>query len=154
MQNFAGQIRCIMRDVQVAYSAFFSLDLQSQTKIVGKVVQLNSSGEFSLLLNNPHLPYSMLGYNRTITCTNINVLLNIGPGARGGRKKRGKKATFPTLDDDCSFLRRHNSATVLFLENWWGMGRDLEGAVFTPFLVLRLLTVSRSLHKGVACLGG
>ena len=80
-----------MRDVQVAYSAFFSLDLQSQTKIVGKVVQLNSSGEFSLLLNNPHLPYSMLGYNRTITCTNINVLLNIGPGARGGRKKRVKK---------------------------------------------------------------
>ena len=32
-----------MGDVQVAYSAFFSLDLQSQTKVVGKVVQLNSS---------------------------------------------------------------------------------------------------------------
>ena len=95
MQNFAGQIRCIMGDVQVAYSAFFSLDLQSQKKKIGKVVQLNSSREFSLLLNNPRLPYSMLGYNRKITCTNINVLLNIRPGARGGRKKkRGKKATF------------------------------------------------------------
>ena len=43
MQNFTGQIRCIMRDVQVAYSAFFSFDLQSQNKVVGKVVQLNSS---------------------------------------------------------------------------------------------------------------
>ena len=27
----------------MAYSAFFSLDLQSQTKVVGKAVQLNSS---------------------------------------------------------------------------------------------------------------
>ena len=81
----------------MAYSAFFSLDLQLQTKIVGKVVQLNSSREFSLLLNIPRLPYSMLGYNRTITYTNIKVLLNIGPGSRGGRKKRGKKATFPTF---------------------------------------------------------
>jgi len=96
MQHFAGQIRCIVGDVQVAYSAFFSLDLQSQTKIVGKVVQLNSSREFSLLLNIPRLPYSMLGYNRTIRCTNFNVLLNIGPGAWGGRKKIGKK-TFPTF---------------------------------------------------------
>ena len=30
----------------------------------------------------------MLGYNRTITRTNINVLLNIGPGTGGGRKKK------------------------------------------------------------------
>ena len=27
----------------------------------------------------------------------MNVLPNDGPGAGGGRKKRGKKATFPTL---------------------------------------------------------
>ena len=40
-----------MGDVRVAYSAFFSLDPQSQTKIVGKVVQLNRSREFSLLPN-------------------------------------------------------------------------------------------------------
>ena len=43
MQNIGEQIRCIMGDVQVVYSAFFSLDLQSQEKVVGKVVQLNSS---------------------------------------------------------------------------------------------------------------
>ena len=49
MQNFAGQIRCIIGDVQVAYSAFFSLDLQSQKKVVGKDVQLNRNREFSLL---------------------------------------------------------------------------------------------------------
>ena len=91
MQNFAGQIRCIMRDVQVAYSAFFSLDLQSQTKIVGKVVQLNSSREFSLLLNNPRLPYSMLGYNRTITCTNINVCSTLGQGRGEQGKQEVKK---------------------------------------------------------------
>ena len=41
----------------------------------------------------------MLGYNRTITITNINVLLNIGPRAGEGReKKRGKRKTaFPTI---------------------------------------------------------
>jgi len=39
----------------------------------------------------------MLGYNRIIKRTNINVLLKIGPGAGGGRKKEIKKATFPTL---------------------------------------------------------
>ena len=39
----------------------------------------------------------MLGYNRTITRRNINVLLNIGPGAGEGRKKEVKKGAFPTL---------------------------------------------------------
>ena len=51
--------------------------------------------EFSLLLNIPGPPHSMLGYNRTITRTNINVLINIGPGAGGGRKRRGKKGNLP-----------------------------------------------------------
>ena len=51
--------------------------------------------EFSLLLNIPRPPYSMLGYNRTITRTNINVLINIRPGAGGGRKRRGKKGNLP-----------------------------------------------------------
>ena len=46
----------------------------------------------------------MLGNNRTITRTNINVLINIGPGAGGGRKRRGKKGNLSnTFDDDCSF---------------------------------------------------
>ena len=39
----------------------------------------------------------MLGYNRT-----INVLINIGPGVWGGRKRRGKNGNLPnTFDDDC-----------------------------------------------------
>ena len=40
----------------------------------------------------------MLGYNRTITLTNIDVLLKIWPGV-GGKKeqKRKKVAAFPTL---------------------------------------------------------
>ena len=60
--------------------------------------------EFSLLLNIPRPPYSMLGYNRTIARTNINVLINIGPGVGGGRKRRGKKGNLPnTFDDDCSY---------------------------------------------------
>ena len=47
----------------------------------------------------------MLGYNRTITQTNINVLINIGPGAGGGRTRRGKNGNLPnTFDDDCSFF--------------------------------------------------
>ena len=50
-----------MGDVQVAYSAFFSHDLLSQTKVVGKVVQLNSSREFSLLLSKylPSTPFNV-----------------------------------------------------------------------------------------------
>ena len=39
----------------------------------------------------------MLEYNRTITRTNINVLLNIGPGEREEGKKKYKKVAFPTL---------------------------------------------------------
>ena len=32
----------------------------------------------------------------------MNVLINIGPGAGGGRKKRGEKGNLPnTFDDDC-----------------------------------------------------
>ena len=63
--------------------------------------------EFSLLLNIPRPPYSMLGYNRTIARTNINVLINIGPGAGGGRKRRGKKGNLPnTFDDDCRLRTR------------------------------------------------
>ena len=46
----------------------------------------------------------MLGYNRTITRTNINVLINIGPGARGERKRRGKKRNLPNIfDDNCKY---------------------------------------------------
>ena len=84
---------------------------QSQTKVVGKVlynltvVHFNpEKREFSLLLNIPRPPYSMLGYNRTITRTNINVLINIGPGAGGGRKRTGKKGNLPnTFVDDCRY---------------------------------------------------
>ena len=41
----------------------------------------------------------MLGYNRPITCANIYVLLNIGPGVgRGKKEKKGYKVTvLPTL---------------------------------------------------------
>ena len=47
----------------------------------------------------------MLGYNRIITRTNVNVLINIGPGAGGGRKSRGKKSNPPnTFDDDCRLV--------------------------------------------------
>ena len=52
----------------------------------------------------PGPPHSMLGYTVTITRTNINVVLNIGPGAEGRRKKEGKSSSLPnTFDDDCSF---------------------------------------------------
>ena len=46
----------------------------------------------------------MLGYNRTIRRTKINVLINIGLGAGGGRKRTGKKDNLPnTFDDDCRY---------------------------------------------------
>ena len=58
------------------------------------------------MLNIPRPPYSMLGYNRTIARTNINVLINIEPGVGGGRKRRGKKGNLPnTFDDDCSSFK-------------------------------------------------
>ena len=45
----------------------------------------------------------MLGDNKTITRTSINVLINIGPGVGGEMKRRGKKDNLPnTFDDDCS----------------------------------------------------
>ena len=48
----------------------------------------------------------MLEDNRTITRTNINALINIGPGVGGGRKRRGKKGNPPnTFDDDCRWVR-------------------------------------------------
>ena len=57
------------------------------------------------MLTIPRPPYSMLGYNRIIKRTNINVLLNIGPGARGGREKREKKSNLPdTFDNDCRYM--------------------------------------------------
>ena len=49
------------------------------------------------MLNIARPLYSMLGYKRTITRTNINVLINIGPGAGEEGKEEEKKATFPTL---------------------------------------------------------
>ena len=69
----------------------------------------------------------MLGYNKTITPTNINVLLNIGPGAGGRRKKRrGKNSNLPnTFDDDCSIrlyyrllLQGFFSLVLKSLVNW------------------------------------
>lgn len=46
----------------------------------------------------------MLGYNRTITSTNIKVLLNIGPeAAEDGKEEVVKSNSLPnTFDDDCS----------------------------------------------------
>ena len=89
--------------------SLFYVYLQSQTKVVGKVVQLNNSlfntqkREFFLLTNIPRPPYSMLGYNTTITPTNINVLLNTGPEAGGETKKRGENSNLPNnFDDNCS----------------------------------------------------
>ena len=45
----------------------------------------------------------MLGYNGTVTRTNIKVLLNIGPGGEGEEgKKEVKSRSLPnTFDDDC-----------------------------------------------------
>ena len=46
----------------------------------------------------------MLGYDRTITRTNIKVLLNTGPeAAEEGKEKEVKSNSLPnTFDDDCS----------------------------------------------------
>ena len=96
MQHFAGQIRCIMGDVQVAYSAFFSLDLQSQTKIVGKVVQLNSSREFSLLLNIPVYLIQCWDITEQLRAQILMFCSTLGQGRGEEGKKIGKK-TFPTL---------------------------------------------------------
>ena len=86
--------------------------LQSQTKELERLYNLTvvhfnpEKREFSLLLNIPRPPCSMLGYNRTITRTNINVLINIGPGAGGGRKRRGKKGNLP------------NTLTMIYCSCW------------------------------------
>ena len=76
--------------------------------------------EFSLLLNIPRPPYSMLGYNRTIARTNIKVLINIGPGAGGGEKRRGEKGNLPNTltmivgDYEINFKRLQNLSHLTF----------------------------------------
>ena len=49
------------------------------------------------MLNIPRPPYSMLGYNRTITPTNIRFAQHWARGGGGKKKKEVKTATFPTL---------------------------------------------------------
>ena len=51
----------------------------------------------------------MLGYNRTITSTNIKVLLNIGPEvAEDGKEEEVKRNSLPnTFDDDCSKCKNY-----------------------------------------------
>ena len=84
--------------------------LQSRTKVVGKVVQLNSiSAAFILRLlmfnknsfsspKYPLPPFSMLEYNITIKQSNSSVLCNIEKGGWGREaKERLKVLTFPTL---------------------------------------------------------
>ena len=81
------------------------LSYNQRQKYLGRLYNLTvvhfnpEKREFSLLLNIPRPPCSMLGYNRTITRTNINVLINIGPGAGGGRKRRDKKGNLPNTFD-------------------------------------------------------
>ena len=43
--------------------------------------------KFLLLLNIPSLPYSMLGYNRTITCTTLTFCSTLSQG----RREEGEK---------------------------------------------------------------
>ena len=50
----------------------------------------------------------MLGYNKTFTRANINGLINIGPGAGGGRKRRGKKGDLSNTFDDYCWLDKMN----------------------------------------------
>ena len=66
-----------------------------QTSLVFEKRSNPQKREFSLLLNIPRSRYSMLGYNRTITLTNINVSLNRGQGRREVGKKEIKKAGLP-----------------------------------------------------------
>ena len=70
---------------------------------------MDSEGDFDICINCAaetrygqseqvvKLDVVLLGHNRTISPTNIKLLLNIGPGAGEGRKKEVKRATFPTL---------------------------------------------------------
>ena len=76
------------------------------------------------MLNIPRPPYSMLGYNRTIMPTNINVLLNIGPEAGEEGKKKGKNSNLPnTFDDDCSIRLFYRLLPQGFCSRFWGPSR-------------------------------
>ena len=83
---------------------------QSRTKVVGKVVQLNSiSAAFILRLlmfnknsfsspKYPPSPFSMLEYNITIKQSKSSFLYNIEKGGWGREaKERSKVLTFPTI---------------------------------------------------------
>ena len=126
--------------------------LQSQTKGSWRgcttltVVHFNpQKREFSLLLNTPRPPYSMLRYNKTITRTNINVLLNIGPGTRGGEEGGGKKEVIKQASQHFwRWLQKKSTVTITSQDgavrkikvsyslNWWiilYLVKNLDSAV-------------------------
>ena len=72
-------------------------------KYCGRLVLKKESSLFCLISLLP--PYSLLGYNRAITRTNIDVLLSIGPGAGGGKRKVKSSSLPNTFDgNNCSLL--------------------------------------------------
>ena len=76
------------------------------------------------MLNIPRPPYSMLGYNRTIMPTNVNVLLNIGPEAGEEGKKKGKNSNLPnTFDHDCSIRLFYRLLLQGFCSRFWSPSR-------------------------------
>ena len=96
---------------------------------------MDSEGDFDICINCAaetrygqseqvvKLDLVLLGHNRTISPTNIKRLLNIGPGAGGGRKKEVKKATFPTLLTmivglTCSIIAMHYTYHVFYYWDW------------------------------------
>ena len=73
--------------------------LQSQTKVVYFNVQKDG---FPFYYYCPSTHIQCWDYNRSITCTNIIVLFNIGPGVEGEReKKEGKSSSLPNTFDVC-----------------------------------------------------
>ena len=92
---------------RLEFSGYATISGKSSWEGCNNVIVVNFNVQnrlFSFLLITPRPPYSMLGYKRTITRTNTQVLLNIEPGARETRKTEVKSGSLPnTFDDDCRF---------------------------------------------------
>ena len=76
------------------------------------------------MLNIPRPPYLMLGYNRTITPTNIRFAQHWARGGGGRKKKRGKNSNLPnTFDDDCSIRLFYRLLLQGFCSRFWSPSR-------------------------------
>ena len=107
------------------------------------------------MLNIPRPPYSMLGYNRTITPTNIRFAQHWARGGGGRKKKRGKNSNLPnTFDDDCSIRLFYRLLLQGFFSRFWSPSRTGQVLMLRTRVFFRGLNILDEGEEGGGSLQG